>query len=411
MTAPRVMVCVILFALAAATPAQPQMPDVRQMSGIPMPSGDVPPGTIVVRVIRGDVSHNVPKQAVELTVGGKVLVSTTDESGRATFANLAVGSDAHAVAIVDGERVESSHIELPPTTGIRVMLVAGAGPNADAGAVSAPGIGVPAPATAGPAVEGDVTFGGQSRIQIEFADDAMEVFYLLDVVNRAATPAEPKRELAIDLPAGADTPTILEGSSPLATLRDGRVILSGPFPPGTTSVQLAFGFAGGPSERVLTQSFPAVWEQVQVVVSRVGAVQLASDQLTVTDGMPGNGQTMVVGNGPALLAGRPLTMVLSGLPHRHRTGRWVALGLGCFVLLAGAWSAYHGGVPSAHDARLAQLDTRRLKLLGDLAKVEQQHRSGRGDHTRYGARRRELLVQLERVYGELDSGGGPASSR
>jgi hypothetical protein len=407
MTATRVRACAVLFALAVAPGAGAQMPDVRQMSGIPMPSGDVPPGTIVVRVIRGDISNNVSKQAVELTVGGKVLVSTTDESGRATFANIAVGSDAHAVAVVDGERIESSHIELPPASGIRVMLVAGAA----TGAARAPSAVMPAPAPTLPGVEGDVTFGGQSRIQIEFEDDAMEVFYLLDVVNRAAGPAAPKRELAIDLPAGADTPTILEGSSPLATLRDGRVVLSGPFPPGNTSVQFAFGFAGGPSERVLTQTFPVVWEQVQVMVSRVGTVQLASDQMTVSDGMPGSGQSFAIGNGPALPAGQPLRMVLSGLPHRSRLGRWLALGLGCLVLGVGTWSAYRGRLPSASDARRTQLDTRRQKLLGDLAKLEQQHRSGHGDTARYQVRRGELVARLERVYGELDQSGGPADDR
>jgi len=262
-----------------------------------------------------------------------------------------------------------------------------------------------------PAVEGEVTIGGQSRIQIEFADDAMEVFYLLDVVNRSAAPAAPKRELVIELPDGAESPTMLDGSSPLAMVRNGRVVLSGPFPPGSTPVQFAFGFAGGPSERVLTQAFPAVWEQMRVIVARVGAVQLASAQLTVSDGMPGNGQRFAIGNGPALPAGQALRMVLSGLPHRSRVGQWLALGLGCLVLLVGASSAFSRRMPSANDARRAQLETRRQKLLGDLAKLEQQHRPGGSDETRYGNRREELVSQLERVYGELDPIGGAASDR
>jgi len=409
MTAARVCVCAVLFALAVVAPAQTraQMPDVRQMSGIPMPSGDVPPGSIVVRVIRGDISNNVAKQAVELHVGGKILASTTDESGRATFANVPIGSDALAVAVVDGERIESSHIALPAASGVRVMLVAGVG----AGAASASLGAMPAPAPTLPAVEGEVTLGGQSRIQIEFEDDAMEVFYLLDVVNRSAAPAAPKQELVIELPDGVETPTMLDGSSSLAVVRSGRVVLSGPFPPGSTSVQFAFGFAGGPSERVLTQTFPVLWEQVQVIVTRVGTVQLASAQLTVSDAVPGSGQNVAIGNGPALPAGQALRLVLSGLPHRSRAGRWLALGLGCLVLLVGTWSAYSSRVPSANDARRAQLGTRRQKLLGDLAKVEQQHRSGRGDATRYGTRRDELVSQLERVYGELDQSGGPADGR
>jgi hypothetical protein len=270
---------------------------------------------------------------------------------------------------------------------------------------------MPAPVPVVPAVEGDVTFGGQSRIQIEFEDDAMEVFYLLDVVNRSAAPAAPKRELVIDLPEGVESATMLDGSSPLAMVRDGRVVLSGPFPPGSTAVRFAFGFAGGPSERVLTQTFPALWEQMQVIVARVGTVQLASDQLTVSDGMPGSNRNVAIGNGPALPAGQALRVVLSGLPHRSRAGRWLALGLGCLVLLSGAWSAYSGRLPSADDTRRAVLETRRERLLSDLAKLEQQRESGRGDATRYGAGRGELVSQLERVYGELDQRGGPVSGR
>ena len=58
------------------------------MSGLPLQVGDLPPGTVAVRVIRQSFANNVANQPVELQVvgsSGKVLEVPTDASGRATF--------------------------------------------------------------------------------------------------------------------------------------------------------------------------------------------------------------------------------------------------------------------------------------------------------------------------------------
>ncbi len=399
----RVRVRGVVLALAAviavAVPAGAQMPDVRQMSGIPMPSADVPVGTIVVRVIRGDLSNNLPNQPVELHVGGRVLKAETDETGRATFSGVPIGSDAHAITTVDGERLESSHIELGPAAGVRVMLAAGAGAGAPAAA---------APVPAGPVVEGDVTFGGQSRIQVEFDDDRVEVFYLLEVVNRTASPVNPKSELSFTLPDDAESPAMLEGSSTQAQVRGHVVTISGPFAPGTTPVQVAFALTPGRANRVLSQALPAAWEQVQVIVSQAGAVQVASEQFASNTVMPGEGRGFHLGTGPALAAGKELRVTLSGLPVRSRAGRWLAMLLAVVLLAGGAWTAWGGNRVSAADARRAELEARRQKLMQELARVEGQRRAG--DSLKLTARREELIGQLERVYGELDTHAGPSAS-
>src|SRR4029077_20315686 len=49
--------------------AQFQMPDPKQMSGIPRPVGDLPDGSITVLVVRGSVTNGLPGQTVELRVG------------------------------------------------------------------------------------------------------------------------------------------------------------------------------------------------------------------------------------------------------------------------------------------------------------------------------------------------------
>jgi hypothetical protein len=325
----------------------------------------------------------------------------TDENGRATFSNLAPGADAHAVAVVDGERLESSHLQLGASGGIRVMLVAGVGAGSGGAAPAAP---------AGPVVEGEVSFGGQSRIQIEFDDDQVEVFYLLEIVNRGSNPVTPKGELTITLPEDAQAAAMLEGSSTQAQVRGRTVSITGPFAPGATPVHVAFGLTGGAASRVLAQALPAPWDQVQVIVTKVGNVQSASEQFASNAVMPSEGHNFYLGTGPALPAGQELRVSLSGLPTRSRAGRWLAVLLAVTILGAGAWAAYAGRGASAADSRRAELEARRQKLMADLARVEQQRRAGSGDAGRLAARQSELMAQLERVYGELDQHGGPVDA-
>ncbi len=388
----------VLLALALPAPGVAQMPDVRQMSGIPMPTADVPAGTVVVRVVRGEISNNIPNHPVELHIGEQVLKATTDQDGRATFANIAPGSHAHAVTVVDGERLESGHIEVTASGGIRVMLAGGAG-------------GAPPPAAPGAApVAGTVTLGGQSRIQIEFDDAQLEVFYLFEIVNRGAAPVA-TGELAIDLPPDAQTPSMLEGSSTQAQVRGKRIVITGPFQPGSTPVQVAYGLDGAVAERTLTQPLPVAWDQVQVIVSKVGDVQIASDQFTSNRAMPNEGHDFLLGTGPALAPGTPLTVRFTGLPSRSHTGRWLTLALGVLVLLGGAWAAFGSGAAArAADGRRTELEGRQQRLMADLLRLDQQHAAGVGDPARYQARRQELMAQLERVYGELDQRAAPAGA-
>jgi hypothetical protein len=104
------------------------------MSGLPLQVGDLPPGIVAVRVIRGDFKENVTNQKVELRLGasGQSQEAVTGQDGRAQFAGLPVGQTVTAQAIVDGEPLASQPFVLPSEGGVRVMLVANAGvPGAD----------------------------------------------------------------------------------------------------------------------------------------------------------------------------------------------------------------------------------------------------------------------------------------
>lgn len=397
----RVHLTVLTLGLVlAAVPALAQVPDVRQMNGVPMASGDVAAGTVTVRLVRGDLSNNITGHPVELHGGARVLKENTNAEGRAQFVGLSPGTSVHAVSVVDGERLESKQFEMPPTSGIRLILVAGAGSAAaaGAGALSPAGAATPAP--------GEVVFGGQSRIQIEFDDDSLEVFYLLEVVNPGAAPVTPRSELVFELPEGAQQASILEGSSPQASVRGRTVAITGSFAPGSTPVQVAFGLGPAGAERILSQKLPVVLFPVQVIVTQVGGVRMASPQFNSSSDVPNDGRSFLLGTGPALPAGTALSVTLSGLPARSRTGRNVALALACLVLAAGVIGALSSREASGDAGRRHQLHGRREKLMADMVRLEQQHRAGAVDEARFAVRRSELVAQLERVYGELDRRGG-----
>jgi hypothetical protein len=86
--------------------------------------------------------------------------------------------------------------------------------------------------------------------------------------------------------------------------------------------------------------------------------------------------------------------------------RNVALALAVSILLAGAWFAWSGGAVTTVDAR--KLTERRESLLGDLVRLDEQHRAGRIDGSKYAARRHKLVGDLERIYSELDGVPGGA---
>ena len=108
-----------LGAQATTTPGA-QMPDAKQMSGVPLPVSDLPTGTVTVRVVRGSMANVIPDQAVELTGGPSPRSAKTNESGRAEFTGLAPGTRVKASTIVNGERLESQEFAVAPSGGIRV---------------------------------------------------------------------------------------------------------------------------------------------------------------------------------------------------------------------------------------------------------------------------------------------------
>jgi hypothetical protein len=385
----------LLTALLTAAPALAQvMPDPSLMHGRPLPAPELPTGTVTVRVMRESIGNDAPGQTVRVSIGGKVVTATTDAMGRAQFNGLPIGREGRATATVDGEAMESQPFNVPTSGGLRVALVAGIAKAAERRAQEA------AKAAAAPAVKGAVVFGGNSRVLMQFDNDALQVYYVLDVVNNARTRVDVGGPLVVDLPPGATGAAALEGSSKAGTVSGSRLTIAGPFDAGTTPVQIAFRQAYGGSTWTLEQRWPATFEQITVGVEKVGGLTMSSPQLPTTSDVTADGGTVfALGRGPALAAGQPLTVTLSNLPFESPTPRYVALGLAAGLLALGAWMGFGGG---SRDVSRQTLMNRREALLQELDQLDGKRRDGTISAERHAARRQRLLTELEQVYGELD---------
>ena len=155
------------------------MPDPTAIAGVPLPDGQVPPGTVTVRVVRERMGNNVAGQEVTLTVGKDKRTMKTDDQGRAQYSGLPSGVTVQATATVDGEALTSQEFPVPDRGGVRVALIAGIA-KAKAAEQAANDA-----AAKEPARPGIVEIGPESRIIIEYQDDNLTVFYLLEVINNA----------------------------------------------------------------------------------------------------------------------------------------------------------------------------------------------------------------------------------
>jgi hypothetical protein len=389
----------LLFLLAGSPAlAQIDMPDPSQMAGKAIPAPELPDGTVTVRVVREALGNNLPGQQVTVTAGGVTQSGTTDETGRARITGLPAGATGTAGATVDGERLTSDPFEVPRTGGIRVVLVSGLAQAKERRAKE------DAAAKSAPPVKGTVVIGPESRLIFEFQNDRLSAFYLLEIVNTARTRVDTGGPLIVQLPEGAGGARLMEGSFAGATAQGDRVTIAGPFPPGTSSVQIGFQLLHSSDALTIVQRFPVSLQRVAVFVEQVGSVAVSSPQLTEHGhANAGDGTAFVTGTGGALAANSDLVIHLTNLPHAPTWPRNVALGLAALIVAAGIWLARGR---TADDQERKRLSSRRDALYKELVKLEDQHRTGRVDEERYQTRRAQLVAELERIYGELDDRPG-----
>jgi hypothetical protein len=373
----------------------PAMPDPKQIAGVPLPIGDMAVGTITVRVIRGSLANNVAGQIVELIGDGAARQQRTGESGRVEFTALRPGARVKAVAVVGDERLESQEFPVPSAGGIRVLLVA-ADPDAAKRAQEDRRL------TDGPAQRGMVVLGEQSRFVVEMGDEALNVFSLLQIVNTARVPVEPPQPVVFESAPGGGNVTLLNGSSPRAAAEERRIVVAGPFPPGTTLVQFAYAVPYSGPDVTIEQRLPIPLNQVTLMAQKVGEMRLSSPQLAGQREVAAQGETYMVGQGPGVPAGTAISLSFSGLPHTPLWPRNVALALASLILTAGAWSSFRPRANAVVTPDRAELEARRDRLFQELTAMERRRAASEGTPPD-SPRRRELMTELESVYAALDN--------
>ena len=392
------LVLALLIALAMATPssfAQVATPHAGAMAGTPLPAPELPNATVTVRVLRERMGNNVAGQSVTLTVGGAPRTATTDGQGRAPFEGLVAGTLVQASTTVDGELLTSQEFPVPAMGGVRVALISGIQRVADAEKAAA------AAAAKEPARPGVVEFGPESRIIFEVQNDTLTVFDLLEVVNNARTPIDMGGPILMELPTGASGVSMMQGSSPSATVRGDILTITGPFAPGKTSAQVGFSLPQAGAASTIQQKMPVALGQLFVAAEKVGAMQMSSPQLTGLRDMTSEGQVFIMGTGGRLNAGDTLVVNLSGMPAHSLWPRNVALGAAVLVFVVGLLLSL--SPKAARASEDAKLETRRERLLADVVALERKRRQkplSTADH----ARLQRLTSDLEKVMAALDLG-------
>jgi hypothetical protein len=393
-----VFLCVLCVLCAEGYAGAQVMPDPKQMSGIPRQDPAVPSGSVTVRLIRGDLANRILNHPVQLFVNDKPQEGRTDGEGRAQFDKLPPGATLKAVATVDGERLESQTFQVPSDgPGIRLMLVATDKEKEARQAAEA----------SAPAIAGQVVLGGDTRIVVEPGDESLDIFYILEIMNNARAPVNPATPFDFEMPAGVTGTTLFEGSTPLARVTGNHVRVNGPFPPGKTTLQLGARFPVTSGSVDLTLRLPAMVERVMVLVRKLGDIRLTSPQIKNQQDFPSGNEVVIAGVGGSVPANQPITLQLTGLPHHSQAPRVIALTLAALVVLAGVVAAWRPAASTVARDERKKLLARRERLFHDLVRLEEDHRNGRGDPSRYAARREDLVAALERVYGALDAGETP----
>ncbi len=384
---------VVLLGVSAAS-AQVNMPDPSAIAGQPLPAPELPNAAVSVRVVRERMGNNVAGHEVTLNVGSSPRTAKTDAQGRAQFDGIPPGTVVQATTTVDGEVLTSQPFSVPGAGGVRVALIAGIATAAAREKAEAEA------AARQPARPGVVELGPESRVVIEFQDDLLTVFYLLEVVNNARTPIDIGGPLLIELPTGASGPSMMQGSSPSASVRGDLLTIIGPFPPGVTVAQVGFSLPQAKTNTTIRQRWPAAMAQVFVGVEKVGGIQVSSPNLTDTREMQTeNGAVFIMGTGGRINAGEELVIHLTGVPAHSTTARNAALALAVLIFATGAWLAFSPA--KAHADLDAKLRARKERLLAEVVALERKRRHQpltAADE----AKLQRSTAELERVVATLD---------
>lgn len=160
---------------AVALVPSPAAAQIAAALGRPLPSPDLPVGTVSVRVVAGSVASPVVGIDVTLLVNDAPRVARTDSAGRATFPGLPAGATVIAKALDEDKQEKASEpFTIPDSGGVRVLIStkpfeAGAGGAPFAG--GAGGAGMPEPRKLSGEARGEQSDpAGQLTVRVTYND-------------------------------------------------------------------------------------------------------------------------------------------------------------------------------------------------------------------------------------------------
>jgi hypothetical protein len=89
----------------------------------------------------------------------------------------------------------------------------------------------------------------------------------------------------------------------------------------------------------MEQRMPAPLQSLVFAAFKIGDMDVQSAQLGRKQSVVRNGVPLIIGNGSAIAAGQSFVLDITGLPHRARWPRFLALGLASVIVCAGVWAA------------------------------------------------------------------------
>jgi hypothetical protein len=399
--------------VAVAQPAS-EAADVQDMAVRPLMVGDLPVGTVTVRVGRGSLSNAAVGIDVVVTVtapGGKASERSekTKADGRATFSGLPVGATFQAQTVVDDEQLQTASFTIPADGGARLMLVSKAKEGAAEGAPANPHAGphghdgtpIEAPDNAGEST-GDpsvVRVSGSSKLLIDLREDGLAVMENLVFENTSDRIFRADQGgIAIPLPAEANGVESIEGSSPLELDQGSTIFLREAIPPSGSPrapAQARFGFifpTVGESSITFRQPMPFGIESPVVMTPEHDHLKLSAPGLqALAPQTDDRGVPIQIFQLASVPRNGVLSITVSGLPARSRVGQTIVTVLIAalvFALLLG-WRR-----PSV-EKRSEKLRSRREELFAELMEGERARQAAGADDATLAQRRAELVAAIE----------------
>ena len=403
-----------LFQQVAVAQPAPEAADVQDMAVRPLMVGELPVGTVTVRVGRGSLTNAAVGVDVVATVAapdGKASARTekTKADGRATFSGLPVGATFQAQTVVDDERLQTASFTIPTEGGARLMLVS----KAEEGAENTPpanphaaahGHGGTPAETVSDAGEGTsdpsvVRVSSSSKLLIDMREDSLAVMENLVLENTSDRIFRAEHGgIAIPLPAEANGVEAIEGSSHLELDQGSTIFLREAIPPSGSPrgpAQARFGFLlpiAGENSVTFRQPMPFGIENPVVMVPESDHLKLTAPGLqALAPQADDRGVQIQIFQLASVPRNGVLSITVSGLPARSRVGQTIVTVLIAALLFA----VLLGWRRPSVEKRPEKFRSRRDELFAELIEVERARQAAGSDDATLTQRRSELVAAIE----------------